>query len=394
MIQGVRRLRDKREKGSALAFAAVAAAAFLAYGYNSVFMTMVPLYVLDRGWSSFDAGAQGAIFLAAAVAMRFWFGPYADRCGNRRVMLVGLAAFAVTAPLLSLCQEFWQLCCVRCVQAVGLAAFHPCATAEVTELAPKRRVGLALGVFRFATSASLLVGPAWAVMLVDGWGYATCFDALAWAAVGAAVLVLLFIPKRPMRSPDASRVGVHLMARTLKGSPILRAMLAFTLIGALGYGLLMSFAMPLIQSRFPVMNNGLFFSLFSLGGMISTVLIGWACDRSSSGIMLAICLVLLGLGIVLLAWAPSEEMVLASGLLSGFGSSGATVSILASIGVAVPDTERSTALALQQNTIDIGIAAASLGFGAALGAAPNDAVFALWGTATALVGILTALKYH
>lgn len=387
-------MQGDREKDSAFAFAAVAVAAFLAYGYNSVFMTMVPLYVLDRGWSSLDAGVQGAIFLAAAVVMRFWFGPYADRSGNRRVMLVGLAAFAATAPLLSLCQEFWQLCCVRGAQAIGLAAFHPCATAEVTELAPKRRIGLALGVFRFATSASLLVGPAWAVMLVDGWGYVTCFDALAWAAVGAAVLVLLFVPKRSTRSSDALRAGVRLMTRTLKGSPILKAMLVFTFIGALGYGLLMSFAMPLIQSHLPSMNNGLFFSLFSVGGMISTVLVGWACDRSSSGIMLAICLVLLGFGIVLLAWAPSEMMVLASGLLSGFGSSGATVSILASIGVAVPDAERSTALALQQNTVDIGIAVASLGFGAVLGAAPNDAVFALWGAATALVGILTALKYH
>ena len=96
-------------------------AAFLAYGYNNIFMTLTPSFVVAAGGTLAEAGLQNSVYLAAAGLLRFAFGPAADRWGTKPVMLVGLASFVVGGALFPLCIEFWQILLVRGVQAIGLA---------------------------------------------------------------------------------------------------------------------------------------------------------------------------------------------------------------------------------------------------------------------------------
>lgn len=70
-------------------------AAFLAYGYNNIFMTLTPSFVVAAGGTLAEAGLQNSVYLAAAVLLRFAFGPAADRWGTKPVMLVGLASFVL-----------------------------------------------------------------------------------------------------------------------------------------------------------------------------------------------------------------------------------------------------------------------------------------------------------
>ena len=50
-------------------------AAFLAYGYNNIFMTLTPSFVVAAGGTLAEAGLQNSVYLAAAVLLRFAFGP-------------------------------------------------------------------------------------------------------------------------------------------------------------------------------------------------------------------------------------------------------------------------------------------------------------------------------
>ena len=84
-------------------------AAFLAYGYNNIFMTLTPSFVVAAGGTLAEAGLQNSVYLAAAVLLRFAFGPAADRWGTKPVMLVGLASFVLGGILFPLCAEFWQM---------------------------------------------------------------------------------------------------------------------------------------------------------------------------------------------------------------------------------------------------------------------------------------------
>lgn len=147
------------------------AAGFLLYGCNNAFMVLSPVLVLDLGGSVVEAGVQGTAFVAAAVGLRFLFGPLSDRRGLKPVMLSGALAYVVTGPLLALCAEFWQVLLVRCAQAAGLAAYFPAATAAVVAAAPAGRAGSMLGLYRLVSSASLMVAPAAAFFVVDASGF-------------------------------------------------------------------------------------------------------------------------------------------------------------------------------------------------------------------------------
>lgn len=104
-------------------------------------MTLTPSFVVAAGGTLAEAGLQNSVYLAAAVLLRFAFGPAADRWGTKPVMLVGLASFVLGGILFPLCAEFWQMLLVRCVQAVGLASFWSSATATVSEAAPPQARG-------------------------------------------------------------------------------------------------------------------------------------------------------------------------------------------------------------------------------------------------------------
>ena len=93
-------------------------AAFLAYGYNNIFMTLTPSFVVAAGGTLAEAGLQNSVYLAAAVLLRFAFGPAADRWGTKPVMLVGLASFVLGGAFCSRCVPssgrcFWCAACRR-----------------------------------------------------------------------------------------------------------------------------------------------------------------------------------------------------------------------------------------------------------------------------------------
>lgn len=182
--------------GTVRVMAPVFLAGFIAYAYNNVFMMLTPSFAQEVGADLIQAGLQGTVFSAVAVALRFVLGPLADRMGAKPVMALGIAAFAVAAGLFAVCTSFWQVVTVRCIQAVGLAAFFLCATAAVAAGAPAGRSGFYLGIYRFVTATSLLVGPAAAFAVADTAGTAACFAALG-ALSCVALATLAALPAQP-----------------------------------------------------------------------------------------------------------------------------------------------------------------------------------------------------
>lgn len=382
-------------------------AGFFMYGCNNILMTLLPAYALGMGATMVEAGLQGTVFLLVAVVMRFYFGPLADRRGTRFVMVVGAASFVVSSVLLVFCATFWQLLLIRCIQAVGLSAFWPCAVAAVASIAPAGKSGLFIGSYRFATAASLLFGPLVALMLVNDRGYAACFMVLAGFAAAAFVLSFCFAPAgdgaggsaggdtdgRPARAArEERRLGT---AKTLRmafssGQRSLVVLLGVTAVVALGYGLSMNFVVTFVEGTDIPINAGLFFSCFSLGGLIANPLAGWVADKCDQRVLLAATLGCMGVGIGLIAFAQAmPPVLLAAGLAAGTGSSGSTIVVLSTISARVDERFRASALAVQQNVVDLGIACASTLFGwlFAVAAAPEfvfagQAVFAI---ASALV---------
>lgn len=399
--------RGRRARSTVLLFAA----AFLAFGYNNVFMVLMPSYVVDAGWTLAEAGLQNSVFLIVAVALRFAAGPATDRWGARAAMLVGLGSFAVSGVLMGLPMTFPGLMAVRCGQAVGLATFWPAALAEVSELAPSGRRGLYVGAYRFVTSLSLMVGPAAAFFLVEQGGFGLCFATMA-AVAALALLCVVGLgapgagaghrerakgprtvrefgdPSRKLR-PESLRERV----RTNFGGSgaLVAAVFGPTFGAAVGYGLLFSFSAIYLGSYGLQTLTGGFFTLVGLGALAANLVSGWLLDRPGHRGILPASLTLMGAALVMLAGVPwAAEVAGIAGVLAGLGYGAAITAAQAAIATQTAPDRRATALALQQNAIDIGIACASAGFGCAFAAtsSANPVPFAAQG---AILGTIAAI---
>lgn len=363
-------------RATARALAPLFAAGFLAYGYNNIFMTLTPTFVTSLGGSLAEAGLQNSVYLAVAVVLRFAFGPLADRWGTKPVMAAGLASFIVGGTLFPFAGAFWQVVAVRCVQAIGLAAFWSSATATVSSTAPSESRGWWLGLYRLVTSVSLLVGPLVAFEVVDAVGFAACFGLLAACAAVALLCVMALggLGTAPSTSGEAARPSA-VPASGAAPSPgdslrqsvsavVLVVVVGGTFIAAVGYGLLFSFAGTAAAAMGLALGAGWYFSLVGLGGLAANPVAGLLADRLGPRRLLGAHLLLVAAGLALFPLAAHSSAAFAvSGLAAGYGYAGAMVCAQAEAASRVSAVHRATVLALQQNAIDLGIASAGAVFG-------------------------------
>jgi len=369
-------------------------ATFVAYGYNNAFMVITPLLVVDIGSGYSEAGMQGTVFLVVAIGLRFYFGPLADRYGVKLVMALGLGSFVVSGILLTGCSQFWQLLCVRCLQAVGLSAFFPSATATISLISPEDKAGFFLGVYRFVGAASLLLGPLVAVFLSEQIGYGWCFLIFAGSAL-VALLLILIMPLRKTKKQATEKTTFAGLVKALiqRDSRTMLFALAATLLASLGYGLLFSFASLFIGEVQPDMNAGFYFTIVGIGGLVANPLVGWLSDKVLSEILIMASLFFMGSGIALLGLLPAVPWIyFASGILAGLGYAGGITAILMYILTRVDSSRHASAFALQQNGIDLGIACASGIFGFVFAMVTSGGwVFMAWGGLTILIVVVGGL---
>ena len=349
-------------KGEA-GFLSLIISASLIYGLNNVSTSAMPSYVLSQGGSDFLSSAQTSMFVGLAVLLRLFFGPLSDRRGPRFVMAAGALGFAVPCALMPLAGELWQVLALRLCQAVGLAAYHPCVAHCVSRICPQDQVGRRMGFVRFASTLSLMVGPALLFPVIDSAGFGVFFEVLA--AVGfAGLLLLLPIDDRQRgqagsAAPTAREATRDLARRRTLDRPQL-ALLAATFVCALGYSCFLNFGRGLVRDALPGVNDGLVFTFLAAGGLAGSLLCGRMVDARGARGTVAGCLACMAAGAIALSVASSMVGLFVGAAVFGAGYYGATTALTASASRVSDPAARGRFIALQQSSLDIGIVAGSL----------------------------------
>jgi MFS family permease len=341
----------------------LAATFFIFLNFNIAQM-ITPVYILAIGGTEFFSGLQSTLFYLTAVALRFFFGPLADAKGNRLTLFIGGLAF-MTAPLLFLFnQSLWYVLLVRMYQAIGLAAYFSSASAVVSALAPSGKLGAYIGYYRLVTMLTLLVGPSAALKVLNDFGF-TWYHGLGIAVGFLAMVFLHFVQEppqaeNPFDSAAKPQTGMLGLLREKKLMPIFESVFLVSVC----YGLVQTFTAIYVEQAVQDINPGLFFTFFGIGSIISNLIAGTLSDRKGRAAVVFPWIMVMGAGLAILYFLPLRPWILYLGsFLAGFGYAGSIAVLITWMVDMVPAGRRTTALALEDNTIDIGIGLGSFLFG-------------------------------
>jgi DHA1 family multidrug resistance protein-like MFS transporter len=180
---------------------------FTAVGFSSIF-PFLPLYVKSLGSSTgLDIEfLAGLVFSGQAVTMMiaspFW-GALADRYGRK--LMVERAMFGGTVILLMMAfvQNAEQLVILRTIQGL-ITGTVAAANAMAASIAPRHRMGYAMGLLQVGLGAGVALGPLIGGALADAYGYAAAFYVTSALLFASGLLVWRgaeehFIPPDPIK---------------------------------------------------------------------------------------------------------------------------------------------------------------------------------------------------
>ncbi|MEU4579046.1 MFS transporter [Nonomuraea sp. NPDC023979] len=142
---------------------------------------------------------EAAVLALASLLVAM--GAVADRVGRRRVLLAGVAVFALASVLAALSRTPEQLIATRALQGVGNAMITPATLAIVRAVFPRAELPRALAAWGVVASLGVVLGPLTGGLLVEGFGWRSLFVANVAVLAVAALAIAYVVPAdaRPRR---------------------------------------------------------------------------------------------------------------------------------------------------------------------------------------------------
>lgn len=178
-------------------------------------------------------------YLIAVTALVVAAGRLGDLFGRRRLLLAGIAVFAVASAVGAFAGDLWLLVAARGVQGVGAAFMMALTVASVGDVVPKEATGRAMGLLGTVSAVGTALGPSLGGVLIAAFGWPTVFAFMAVAGVAAFAVGQRLFPPDPA-TPEMRRLsldiagtlllalslGAYALAATFDASPGLVASLA------------------------------------------------------------------------------------------------------------------------------------------------------------------------
>jgi EmrB/QacA subfamily drug resistance transporter len=364
-------------------------------------------------------------YLLATTALLVGAGRLGDILGRRRLLLVGLALFAVASLLCAVAPAFWLLIAGRAVQGLAAAIMLALSLAMVGETVPQERTGSAMGLLGTTSAIGTALGPSLGGVLIAGFGWRAIFLVNVPLALLALLLAQRTLPA-DHRVPTAEKprfdtpgalllaltLGAYALAMTFGRGRLGPLNIALLLVAVAGLGLFVraesNAAAPLIRLamlRDRVLRSGLTASALVATVMMATLVIGPFYLARALGLGAALVGLVMSAGplVVALTGVPAGHLVDRLGAarmtILGLGAMAAGTALLAllpaefgvpgylapliflTLGYAIFQTANNTAVMKdvrpEQRGVVSGLLNLSRNLGLITGASVMGAIFAL-----------------
>jgi MFS family permease len=248
------------------------------------------------GASALVVGAVTGAGEAAALVLRLFFGPLADR--TRRYWTLTTCGYALTAvcvPLLALTPELGAAglavaAALILAERIGKAVRSPAKSALLAEAAAEVGMGRGLGVHKALDQVGAFAGPLLVAALVAAGSLQLGLAALALPAVVA--MLLLVVTRRHMPEPAEPAAQAGFPTAPAQRPPLPPAFLRFAAGTALCTAGLVSFGLIgyhlVDRSLLPTAGVPLLYAAAMAAGAVAALATGEAYDRLGAGVLLAL----------------------------------------------------------------------------------------------------------
>lgn len=195
---------DKKVQRAALLVAVLTA--FLTTFSASCMNMSVPNMESDFQVSAVAIGWVITAYIITTAAMSVPFGKIADAKGRRKVMLVGVAGYAIASLCLVFVPTFSLMIVFRIIQGMFASMLFATNNAILISVYPPQKKGQMLGISISSTYVGLAAGPVLGGLLNHNVGWRSIFVITAILAVIAFVLAFRGVPRIPVeeghKKPD------------------------------------------------------------------------------------------------------------------------------------------------------------------------------------------------
>jgi MFS family permease len=311
-------------------------------------------------------GVVGSVIGAPAAG---WIG---DRFERRRVMVGSDLAAAVVAGAMALTVDSaLALVLLFGLLAVVQSPFEPASASAMPNLVPPESLPRANALVAATSSASYLLGPLLGGLLLGAGASAPellAVDAASFV-ISAALVVSI---RRPfgLGGGTESEPGVWAGVQLIVREPVLRVLIAASIVSLLGMGMVNVANYPLsIHLGGGTEGYGALEALLGGGGLLGAAIAARMLSASRAPLIVTITFAVSGLGLLLAGLAPVLAVALAGMAIAGAGRGLGDVADTTLVQARTDDARRSRVFAAQDGAAHAAYSAAMLAGGLIVSAA-------------------------
>jgi len=284
--------------GRPRAWVVVATLWLLVFSASSQIMIMAPILPLvgdELGIRESLLGTLVSVYSLMVGLFAVISGPFSDRVGRRRILLVGSALMAVGLAMHSFVQGYGTFLTVRILTGLAGGILSGSTVSYVGDYFPYHRRGWAIGWVMSGTAFGQIIGIPLGIVLAGSFGFRTPFQVFAVMVAATCLLVYLRVPQpsvqRSIHPVTFRRATADYV--TMLRQPGIRAAAAAFFLMFLGVSLYVVYLPTWLEREIGISANQIAV-LFLVGG-IANVIVGPQAGRISDrigrkGIILVSCI--------------------------------------------------------------------------------------------------------
>jgi MFS family permease len=269
-----------------------------------------PFHILDLGGSTFASGLfLGFLTYSSAISAPFT-GAFADRFGQRRVLIVTSLALAVFSLAYAFIADYRMLLALVVIHGVFWSGLLSASAAYMTNLLPERRRAEGIGYWGLSSVAAIAVAPT-----VGFWIYQRGW---LWLCILGACLNIVMAAIAFNLRRDRMRIapGRRKTQRLLEWRVLIISGCLF--LYSFGYGGITSFT-ALYADANAVTPKSIYLTTLAIVILLTRPLAGRLGDRFGYRRIFVPCLVLISVGLALLAIGGTRPWLILSAIIFGTG---------------------------------------------------------------------------